>query len=349
MNKKDEIFTGFTLDDIFKDSLNLKIEGEEKLTEEEVSEDSKQKLVKVHNEGIEILDDELLNKISNKNLSASMVSSFLECPADWLMNSFILPLVDHKEPIYFVRGKLFHDTMEEFFKLDKEHRNPSTLSKTAMTTLQTKYKDLMEDKETIEWMKRALKGYLEYGFEYKTVDVARIKKNEWSEPSIGTELFVRGKLGNTKREVVGLIDRLDSLPDGTFRIVDYKTGGKIAPFNPDVDINDNNSFSYWRQQLAYSMLLEADGYSVSEAFLEFPIAKGVVEVDLNNEKLRKQVEADFERLDSMLSKCVEDRFFPFAGHFFCKWCGMLSPNYTVSRYGKLNISWEDLSQYVKTL
>ena len=91
MNKKDEIFTGFTLDDIFKDSLNLKIEGEEKLAEEEVSEDSKQKLVKVHNEGIEILDDELLNKISNKNLSASMVSSFLECPADWLMNSFILP------------------------------------------------------------------------------------------------------------------------------------------------------------------------------------------------------------------------------------------------------------------
>lgn len=97
------------------------------------------------------------------------------------------------------------------------------------------------------------------------------------------------------------------------------------------------------------MLLEQSGHDVGGAILEFPIAKGVVNVDVNNDKLRKQVESDFEAVDAALTKCIDENFFPFEGHFFCKWCGMLSPDHTVSRFGKLNVSWEDVSQYVELL
>lgn len=346
MSKKVE----FTIDDIFGDSLNLKLDEDEV---SQVSEDPKKKskkLVKVLKDGITILDDELMEKVKNKNLSASMVSGFFQCPADWLMDSFILKKLDHEEPIHFLRGHLFHETMEDFFLIDKENRSPKALTVTATNKIKSdKYKHVLEDPETMKWMKKALKGYIKTGFEYKNIDLAQIVKKEGREPEAGIELFVKGKLGNTTRQVVGFIDRLDQKEDGTLSIVDYKTGKKIHPFNPNKPITTSNDFGYWRQQLAYTMLLEKMGHDVSEAKLEFPIAGGTVEIDVNNKELRKQAIKDFEDVDKALNKCIEENFFPFRGHFFCKWCGMLSPDYKVSRFGKLNVSWEDVNQYVEHL
>lgn len=336
----------FTIDDIFGDSLVLKLEGDEEIVEE-VEEVKSDKLVKVTKDGIVILDDNLMAEVKRKNLSASMVSSFGQCPADWLMDSFILPKVDHEEPIHFVRGHIFHDTMESFFTLPKEQRNPNSLSQLAMSIIKNKYPTSLNDLETMNWVKEALQGYLATGFEYKNVDVAEIVKQKGRAPELGVEIFVRGKIGDTTRDVVGFVDRVDRTEDGKLRVVDYKSGKKIYPFNPEERIDDNNNFGYWRQQLAYTMLLEQDGHEVSGAVLEFPIAKGEVVVDVNNQEMRKQVEEDFENVDKALNECIENNLFPFHGHFFCKWCGMLSPDHTASRYGKLNVSWEDVNQYVE--
>ncbi|HHT97123.1 MAG TPA: PD-(D/E)XK nuclease family protein [Clostridiales bacterium] len=340
----------FTIDDIFGDSLNLKLEKESNVQEPIVNKvDEKPKLIKVMKDGIIILSEELMNKVKKKNLSASTISSFFQCPADWLMDSFILPLIDHEEPIYFVRGHIFHDAMENFFRLSKKNRNRKTLSQITMKVIKDKYKNVLNDKETMMWVKEALQGYIETGFPYKDVTVAQIIKDEHKGPELGVEIFVKGKLGDTTKNVVGFIDRVDQQADGTLQIVDYKSGGKIYPFDPSKEISDSNDFGYWRQQLAYTMLLEQAGHKVSRAILEFPIAKGTVEVDVFNENLRKQVEKDFEAVDSALNKCIENNFFPFNGHFFCKWCGMLSPNFKISKYGNLNVSWADLSQYVEHL
>lgn len=336
----------FSIDDIFGDSLNLTLD-ETEILEDLVVENQGNKLVKVTKKGIVILDEELMNKIKKKNLSASMISSFFQCPADWLMDSFILPLLDHEEPVHFMRGHIFHETMEAFFAIPKEERCPKKLSQLAMKVIKNNYAHALEDFDTMQWVKQALKGYLETGFAYSDVDVAKIVKKEGSEPELGVEIFVKGKLGNTQRQVVGFVDRVDRLEDGSLEVVDYKTGKKIHPFNPNKPIGDGNDFGYWRQQIAYTMLLEQAGHKVSGAKLEFPIAKGVVVVDTFSEELRKQVETDFESVDKALTKCIEENLFPFNGHFFCKWCGMLSPDYPVSRYGKLNVSWEDVSQYVE--
>ena len=340
----------YTIDDIFGDSLNLKLDDSPVEKIEIEKQDESGKLVKVYEDGLEIISDELMKKVKRKQLSASMVSGFAQCPADWLMNSFLLPDMDHEEPIYFARGHIFHDTMETFFNLAKEERTPQSLSQIAMKVIKKDYKEYLEDKETMRWMQQALKGYIEAGFEYKNVDVAQIVKDPEKGPEIGTELFVKGKLGNTEREVVGFVDRVDQLPNGSLGIVDYKTGKKIQPFDPSKPIGDNNSFDYWRQQLAYTMLLEQEGHYIGGAKLEFPIAKGEVIVDVRNDYLRKQVEKDFERTDAALTKCIDENFFPFHGHFFCKWCGMLSPHkHRVSRFGKLNVSWADVNQYVRLL
>lgn len=346
MSKKVE----FTMDEIFGDSLNLTLDEEEQKIEVYKEVLKSNKLVKVVKEGIKIIDKDLMQKVKDKNLSASMVSSFFQCPADWLMDSFILPKLDHEEPIHFLRGHLFHETMERFFALPKEERSPKSLSLEASKLVKSdKFKHVLEDRETMKWMQQALKGYLETGFEYKNVDVAQIVKTPGKEPESGVELFVKGKLGNTTRQVVGFIDRLDDMGGGLLQIVDYKSGKKIRPFDPNSEITQNNDFGYWRQQLAYTMLLEQMGHKVGGAKLEFPIARGEVVIDVNNQELRKQVEADFEAVDAALNKCIEENLFPFNGHFFCKWCGMLSPDHTASRFGKLNVSWEDVNQYVEQL
>ena len=69
--------TEFTLDDIFGDSLNLTLDEENK---DEGKKEIKEtpKLVKVTEKGIVILDQDLMNDIKKKNLSASMVSSFFQ-------------------------------------------------------------------------------------------------------------------------------------------------------------------------------------------------------------------------------------------------------------------------------
>ena len=335
----------FTVDDIFGDSLNLKLD---KLTpkEKEIKVEEIKKKVKVTSKGLKILDENLMNEVKRKNLSASMVSSFFQCPADWLMDSFLLEEIEHDEPIHFVRGHIFHETMEKFFMLNKDDRNPKTLSQLAMKTIQESYPETLNDKETMLWVREALKGYLDTGFEYKNIDVAQIPK-ESGELSPGIELFVKGKLGNTKRNVVGFVDRIDQLPDGSLQIVDYKTGKKIQPFDPRIAIGDNNDFGYWRQQLAYTMLLEQDGYNIGGAKLEFPIAKGEVIVDVNNNELREQVKRDFEAVDQALDRCIEENMFPFHGHFFCNWCGILSPNFKPNRWSKLNINKAELSELVE--
>lgn len=338
----------FTLDEIFGDSLNLKLEGDDKV-EEIVKLEEKPKLVKVEKNGISIIDKDLMNDIKKKNLSASMISSFSQCPADWVLNSFLLPKMDHEEPVYFVRGNIFHSAMEKFFDLPKEQRNPATLSQAAMYVIKKDYKEHLENLETMQWVKEALQGYLETGFEYANVDIAEIIRNPEKGPEKGVEIFVRGKIGNTSRDVVGFIDRVDRLPDGSLQVVDYKSGKKMHLFNPHEEIGGKNDFGYWRQQLAYTMLLEKEGHQVSKAKLEFPIARGEMIVDVNNKELRKQVEHDFETVDAALNKCINENSFPFNGHMFCKWCGMLSPNYTSSRYGKLNVSWEDVNRYVDFL
>lgn len=325
----------FTVDDIFGGSLELTLDDVE--VNEILEVEEAPKLIRVTAEGITILDDKLMEDIKKKNLSASMVNSLTQCPGDWIMDSFILKLVDHEEPIHFVRGHIFHDTMEQFFQLDKEDRSPASLSRTATSVVKGKYKHVLNDPETMAWIKEALRGYLSTGFEYKNINVAQIVKNKSKGPELGVELFVKGKIGNTTRQVVGFIDRLDELEDGSLSIVDYKTGKRIY----------TDSFDYERQQLAYTMLLEQDGYKVGGAKLEFPIAKGTVEIDVDDTEARKQVERDFEAADALLNKCIEDNFFPFLGHHFCKWCGTLSPNFPTPRYGKPNVSWDDLNLYIE--
>ena len=296
------------------------------MNEQEVKK--KEKLIEIiPGKGITIINEGLMNELKKKKLSASMVGSFLTCPADWLMDTFILRKIEHEEPIHLSRGTLFHSVMEKFFAIDKGKRTTQELSKICNEIFKSEeYSYLDTDLETKKWLFDAVKKYLHMGFDYNNEEIAIIKNNR--KQVKGLECFVGGRIGNVTRDIVGFVDKVVTDDNGQSIIVeDWKTGKKIHPFDPDKEISQNNSFDYWRQQTLYAMLLEQSGNKIKSARLIFPVAEGVVNVDCNNPKIREQVIKDMELVDSQLTKCIENNLFPFQAGIFCSWCGALNPNH----------------------
>lgn len=308
------------------------------------------KLIKVTDKGVSIIDDELMESLKKKNLSPSMVSSFFNCPADWLIDSFVLREIEHEEAPHFERGHIFHETMEKFLALPPESRTNKQLSMCATETIKKNYAHVLTNTETLAWVKNALQGYLKLDLNPMDDKVSMIVKNKEKNPDLieqGIELFVMGKLGNVKRNIVGYVDLVLDGENGHV-IRDWKTGKKIHPFDPAKPISDSNDFGYWRQQLTYTMLMEKMGFKVEDAELIFPIAGGVVKIDVNNQSLRERVIKDYEMTEELLDKCIEDNLFPFKGHHFCTWCGTLHPSFRAPRQ-KPKVNKSELVQVIDFL
>lgn len=282
------------------------------------------KLVLVKEKGIEILDDELYKKVSRGNLSASMTNSLLSCPADWLLDKYILREIEHDEQPHLERGTLFHSVMESFFRIPAGMRTPKELGTIVVEETKLNHPHLMADEDSKAWLKNAVMGYLSMGFDFNNEIIPTL---EWKgKNQYGLELFVDGKIGDTKRKVVGFVDKLvEKEVNGEKKlfIEDWKTGKQVHPYNPDKPTSSSNSFDYWRQQTLYAMLMEQQGLEIEGASLIFPVAKKIVEVDHKREDVRQHVIDDMIKVDKRLDKCLEQNFFPFTPDTFCTWCHLL--------------------------
>lgn len=311
--------------------------------------EEKKKLLKVYGSGIEIIDDDLYKKVDGGNLSASMANSFLACPADWFLDKYILPLIEHEEPIFFARGTAYHKVMEHFFTLPPEERDPHSLAKLTMTTMQSEYPDLAADPESVDWMKDAIRDYLRMGFKYKEDIIPQVRIGN-RNPQIGLELFLKGKF-NTKRPIVGFVDKLalqeDMLGNPRMVMQDWKTGKTVHRYDPNKPISSSNSFDYPRQQTLYAMLLEKSGIQLADASLIFPVANAVIDIDFKNEQIRSQAVADIQKLDVRLDECIKKNFFPFTPAIFCNWCHLLYEGRTVGRNNPPKININEFNELVE--
>lgn len=286
--------------------------------------EERKKLIRIKDKGIEIIDEDLMNKIKNGNLSASMASSFLACPADWLLDKYILKELEHSEPIHLNRGTLFHSIMEAFFAVPNEYRTPQVLGTITQEVTNHDFPEFMSDSATKEWVKNAVMGYLSMGFDFQDEIIPTVHVD--NKEQYGLEIFVKDTIGECTRPTVGFVDKLvEYEKDGKMilAVQDWKTGKKIHPYNPNKPIGPNNDFGYWRQQTLYAMLLENEGIFPDEAQLIFPVARGIVDVDFKSEVIRKQVIDDMEKVDRLLTRCIDENMFPFTPAQWCKWCHLL--------------------------
>jgi len=288
-------------------------------------EELTEKLVIMDEAGLHIKSREVSEKLEKKKLSASMVTGLIgkdSCAARWLADTFVLREIVEQEPDNAARrGSLFHKVMEDLFALEPEQRTKAAVTKIAKQTLHSEeFADLSENEDVIIWLRDAVKGYYEMGADPQKVTVAEITMDEEKGPQKGLEIFVRGQIGNAKRETLGFIDRLSiSAKDGTSLIVeDYKSGAKIKQWKSHT--KSEEGWAEQRQQLIYKILLEQKGFNVSGARLIYPVAKGVVKVNVNDQELLDKVVRDVEEADKALDTMIENNTFEYTPSFLCSWC-----------------------------
>jgi len=150
-------------------------------------------------------------------LSPSKLARFTQCPL-----AFRYSYIDHlPEPstVPQVRGTLVHRTLELLFATSGGvDRTPAR----AVAALEEAWEERLGWREFVELG-------LDETEERQLLEDARLllaKYFELEDPAgvheIGLELNLRAKVSGV--ELNGIIDRLDDLGDGTFAVVDYKTG-----------------------------------------------------------------------------------------------------------------------------
>lgn len=165
-------------------------------------------LITLDRNGAHVSSLDVTQKLEKKNISPSLITSLNTCPAKWLAESFVVrELVDEEPDNAARRGSLFHEIMEFFFKLPPNQRGPKELKQIVkeVTTGDT-FGDIGTRPEVMDWLKDAINGYYSMGGKPQSVQVANIDVN--GKSSEGLEVFVKGNIGNTDRDVLGFIDRV---------------------------------------------------------------------------------------------------------------------------------------------
>lgn len=288
--------------------------------------------------GIHIASSRISDSLEKKKISASMITGLEGCPARWLAQSFITrELVPEEQDNAARRGSLFHKIMEDVFRHPPIERTKSLVRKTVNDVLKSEeFSDLNGNEEVFSWVKLAINGYYQMGGNPQKVEVAKLAIGGRKE-SDALEVFVNGKIGDTKRSVLGFVDRvvLDTKKkDGSVIIEDWKSSSKAKRWNPKNKSEDGLPEA--RQQTIYSMLLE-DDVDVSGARLIYPVAKEIVDVDIYNQKLRDRVVKDVEETDKKLDSLIDSNNFEFKPDFLCAWCPLakICPSAQIKPYAKM--------------
>lgn len=271
--------------------------------------------------GIHIIDETVAEKLEKKAISPSMITSLNTCPAKWVAESFVIKDLIEEEPDNPARrGSLFHKIMEDVFAYPPEERTKELVrSKVQENLSEGEFADLGEIPEAVEWVRGAVNGYYSMGGDPTKVKVANITLPGEDE-KLGLEIFVKGKIGDTKRETLGFIDRLVEDPEkpGSIIVEDWKTGAKAQKW---VKKNKGDQgLAEQRQQIIYALLLKQDDIDVSKARLIYPVAKEIVNVDLDDVELRARVVKDVEETDKKLDVFIDNNTFEMTPSFLCSWC-----------------------------
>lgn len=301
------------------DDLFLNLEKEEK------QENTKK--IKIADNGVYILSDELKKQIDKKKLSPSMISGWLASPGDWIMDSFIMGEVQIEETPHLRRGNWFHSIMEDFFHKEPEKRDFAELKESINRVSKETYPDMLENQDHKDWLQKAIKGYAKTWLgNAKNEKIAVLF--DMGQKKEGLEYFATGKIGKCERLCLGFVDRIIEGENGLI-VQDWKTGAKISNFDPTKKISESNPFDYWRQQTFYTLLLEQKGAVVESASLVFPCSEPpqIVEVNIKMPAVRQQVINDCEKVDKELTEAINNNyFFPFKKGKYNKWasylCGM---------------------------
>lgn len=293
----------------------------------------KPKLIKVTNEGVYILNEDLKDKINKKKLSPSFINAYHKSPGEAVLSNFIEPDLRTEEPIYFARGHWFHSTMEEHFQnperslktLKEDFRNVTKgepkYSKSPKEEEKNQYRELAQDNSNKEWITQCLIGYNKIAKKENFYDKKVATLYNMGSQKSGVEFFAQTKFSGTSNACLGFVDCIFE-DEGGLRIIDWKTG-KYHKGDEEYEL----------QQTLYALMLENAGFKVSSAALVFPIGDGngnpvLEEINIKDPEVQKKVMERLVSVDEEFEKNKEEWFFPFRKHKWNSWESFLTGNGT---------------------
>jgi len=304
--------------------------------------DNVEKLVSLDRTGLHIISEKVSGKLEKKKISPSMITGLEGCSARWAFDTFVAKDIIKEEPDNAARrGSLFHKVMEIVFAEDPENRSTALVKKTVGEVFETEeFADLKDNQDVIQWLRGAINGYYNMGGRPEKVKVASVAMRG-EAPKKGLEIFVTGQIGETKRPVLGFIDRVveDPKADGYLIVEDWKTGAKAKQWNPKT--KGDEGLAEQRQQIIYSMLLEQEELKVSSARLIYPVAEKIVDVNIRDKELRDLVVRGVEDTDKKLDVYVDNNTFEMEPNFLCAWCPLVKicPVARVKMVGRIKESY----------
>lgn len=258
-------------------------------TDHSASEDSVKKLQEFKSPVTPIFN---LPPFKSKRVSYSQLDTFKSCPLKYNYRYIMKVPTPPSHAANF--GSSVHETLNEFYKLLKKGEKVSL----------EKLKELYE------------KSWIPYGFESKEHEGIRYDKglemltkfyetnsNPWVVPAFLERPF-NLKLGEYM--LSGRIDRIDKLDDGTYEVIDYKTGRMKS--NPNLK-ND--------LQLSIYALACRDifGIQVSKLSLYYLEDNEKISTERTDEQLNKIV----NDVEETVSELKRSDFNPTPG-FLCRFC-----------------------------
>jgi DNA helicase-2/ATP-dependent DNA helicase PcrA len=221
-------------------------------------------------------------------LSATALNNYYKSPLVYFFRNLIrLPQAQTKTLLY---GNVVHKALELFFQQSKEEGNILSVAR-----LLGIYQEVLEQEYLLheyyeEFSKRGKKNLEHYYTERQgdfTVNMEPEKRLTGLTFTLhsGEEILL-----------TGILDKLEYLPDGTVRVIDYKTGKAWSEKNKDEKI------SLRRQIVFYKLLLESyeengKKFTMTEGVLDFvePNKKGffeterIVVTDADCEMLKQEI------------------------------------------------------------
>lgn len=282
--------------------------------------------------GIHINKPEIFEKLDDISLSASLITSMEQCPAQWVFDKYVKrEIIEEPEDTPAKRGNVFHTIMEDFFEIEPpEDRTMIKLYEITARVIKEGYPEFADNQEVIQWTLDAVHGYYEMGGNPKNVNIATVKKHKTDEPVKGLEIFVKGQIGKASRKTLGYVDQIiqDHIDEEGIVVSDWKSGATIRRFqkpqNLDKPRKYNPGFPEVRQQMIYTMLLEARGEKVTSARLVYPVGREIVNVDVDDLWIRKKVVESVEKADKTLSNSIEQNLFEYGPSALCSWCPLVN-------------------------
>jgi DNA helicase-2/ATP-dependent DNA helicase PcrA len=251
-------------------------------------------------------------------LSASAINTYERCPKMYEYETVLR--IPTREQSHLRLGILVHNVLERFHRDAEEPDADPAAAKQRLDKLLDAaiatggWGDSDDDRQLLARARRMLDNYAESDF--ARPEGAVTTEANFSLRLEPTELMrttpVGGKLLDGI-QINGKIDRIDTAPDGTKRVVDYKTGNDSKSGTQlRKDAEKEIQLAVYKMAAAEELGVEAEG--LVYYFLEN--AHPVIEAEASDEHVA-EVRAT---IDAVADKIISLDFTPKPEHFKCKTC-----------------------------